>query len=122
MNDRMSRPQSQPTPGPEAPSLPEHPRALTGREIYRLPEGRTRGDGGPIFDAVEVAPVVVLDADGTCESFEDLADIPEELQGTVFWSLYGHTPGEGVLCLGDYQTADDALEALARLFGDLPDL
>jgi hypothetical protein len=99
-----------------APSLPAAP--VHGREFFALPE-RTRTDGGPVFDAIELAPVAQIDPEGTCEAFESLSDVPEELRGSVFWSFYGHTPGEGVQCLGDFTTRDHALEALRRLFGDL---
>ena len=91
---------------------------MPGREYYALP-ARVRTDGGPLFDAIELAPVAIIDSDGTCEPFEDLEDVPEELRDSVFWSIYGHTPGEGVQCLSDFTTCDAALEALRRLLGDL---
>ena len=93
----------------------------TGREFYALPERRSSEDG-PIFDALELAPVAIIDSDGTEESFDDLVDIPEELLDTVFWSVFGHTAGEGLWCIGDFQTYDDALEVIRRLTGRLRDL
>ncbi len=94
---------------------------MPGREHFALP-ARVRTDGGPLFDAIELAPVAVIDSDGTCEAFEELEDVPEELRETVFWSIYGHTLGEGVQCLSDFITRDGALEALRRLLGDLRQL
>jgi hypothetical protein len=91
---------------------------MPGREHFALP-ARARTDGGPMFDAIELAPVAVIDSDGTCEAFENLEDVPDELRDSVCWSIYGHTPGEGVQCLSDFTTRDDALEALRRLLGDL---
>ena len=88
------------------------------RESCALPE-RTRNDGGPLFGAIELAPVIAIHSDGTCEALESVEDVPEEDRGRILWSFYGHTPGEGVQCLGDFTTRDHALEAMRRLFGDL---
>lgn len=120
MKDRIERPGAGEVPEPAAASFGSPPARLTGRAIFCLPEGRVRGDGGPVFDTVEIAPVAVVDSEGSCEAFESLDDVPEEIRSSVFWSLYGHTPGEGVQCLGDFRSSEDALEALVRLFGDLP--
>ncbi|HZW05427.1 MAG TPA: hypothetical protein VFF58_00835 [Candidatus Nitrosotalea sp.] len=94
---------------------------VTGREFFALPD-RARSDGGPVFDSIELAPVAQIDAEGTCEAFESLDEVPEELRGSVFWSIYGHTSGEGVQCIGDFTTATHALEVVTRLFGDLKPL
>jgi hypothetical protein len=59
---------------------------MAGREHFGLP-ARVRSDGGPLFDAIELAPVAVIDTDGTCEAFEDLEDVPEELRDSVIWSI-----------------------------------
>ena len=80
---------------------------------------RTRSDSGPLYDAIELAPVLSIDADGTCEAFESLEDIPEEQRALAFWSIYGHTPGEGVECIGDFRSRTAALDVLRRLLGDL---
>lgn len=34
-----------------------------------------------------------------------------------FWSLYGHIPGEGVECIGDYRSREAAEEILFRITG-----
>ena len=94
------------------------PPSLTGRAFFAIPK-RVRSDGGRVFDAIEIAPVVEVDENGSCEPFDSLAGVPAALRAEVFWSLYGHTTGEGVQCIGDFKTADAALEVLQRLFGDL---
>ena len=94
---------------------------VTGREFFALPEF-SRSDGGLVFDAIELAPVAQIDSEGTCEAFESLDDVPDELRSSVFWSIYGHTPGEGVQCIGDFKTPAHALEVLRRLFGDMKPL
>ena len=90
----------------------------TGREIFALPD-LARADEGPVFDAIELAPVAQIDAEGACEPFECLEDMPDKLRASASWSIYGHTPGEGVQCIGDFQTREQALEVLRRLMGDL---
>ncbi len=44
-----------------------------------------------------------------CEQVPD-----EEAQ---FWSLYGHIPGQGVDCIGDFGTREQAEEVFARITG-----
>jgi hypothetical protein len=44
-----------------------------------------------------------------CEQVSD-----EEAQ---FWSLYGHIPGQGLECIGDFKTREHAEEAYARITG-----
>ena len=34
-----------------------------------------------------------------------------------FWSLYGHIPGQGLECIGDFKTRCDAEEIYARITG-----
>ncbi len=34
-----------------------------------------------------------------------------------FWSLYGHIPGQGLDCIGDFKTREHAEEVYARLTG-----
>lgn len=91
--------------------------AIPGREIYALPP-RWASTDGPIFDAIELAPVAVYE-DGECEPYESLADVPKTEVEQIIWSIYGHTPGEGVQCIGDFTTRDHALEVIRRLLGDL---
>lgn len=91
--------------------------AIPGRAIFALPPRWSSADG-PVFDAIELAPVAVYE-DGECEPYESLADIPKAEVHQVLWSIYGHTPGEGVQCIGDFTTRDHALEVIRRLLGDL---
>ena len=94
---------------------------LAGRAFFAMPTP-TRSDGGRVFDAIEIAPVVEVDEHGSCEPFESLNDVPADLRDAVFWSIYGHTAGEGVQCIGDFESPQAALEVLQRLFGDLKPL
>lgn len=91
--------------------------AIQGREIFDMPP-RWDPPDGPVFDAIEIAPVAVYE-DGECEPYESLADIPKTEVQQILWSIYGHTPGEGVQCIGDFTTRDHALEVIRRLLGDL---
>jgi hypothetical protein len=34
-----------------------------------------------------------------------------------FWSLYGHIPGQGADCIGDFKTREHAEEVYARITG-----
>ena len=92
---------------------------MTARREHFALSDRVRTDGGVLFDAIELSPVATIDADGTCEAFESVEDMPEELRESAFWSIYGRTPGEGVQCIGDFTAREDALELLRRLLGDL---
>lgn len=88
-----------------------------GREFFAMPP-RWEPVGGPVFDAIELAPVAEYD-NGICEAYESLADIPKQEVSKVFWSIYGHTAGEGAQCIGDFKTREHALEVVRRLLGDL---
>ena len=48
-------------------------------------------------------------AKGYCEQ------VPDEK--SHFWSLYGHIPGRGLDCIGDFKSRDAAEEAYARITG-----
>lgn len=65
------------------------------------------------FDAYEIHGVAEFtDAAGEkfCEQVPD-----NEAQ---FWSLYGHIPGEGLECIGDFKTRALAEEVYARITGN----
>jgi hypothetical protein len=49
---------------------------------------------------------------GKSRHCEQVAD--EEAQ---FWSLYGHIPGQGVECIGDFKSREFAEEVYARITG-----
>ena len=63
------------------------------------------------FDAYEISGVREYGTrpDGYCEQVDD-----SEAQ---FWSLYGHIPGEGVECIGNFNTRQHAEEVFARITG-----
>lgn len=63
------------------------------------------------FDDYEISGVREYGTrpDGYCERVDD-----SEAQ---FWSLYGHIPGEGVECIGDFKTREIAEEVYARITG-----
>lgn len=66
------------------------------------------------FDGYEIAP---------CRRYEE-PDQPGqfyfegcEADEADVWSLYGHIPGQGVECLGDFSTREHAEEIYARITG-----
>jgi hypothetical protein len=65
------------------------------------------------FDAFEIHGVREFCEAGTgwCEQVPD-----SEAQ---FWSLYGHVPGQGFVCIGNFKTRRYAEEVYARLTGRL---
>jgi hypothetical protein len=74
---------------------------------------RTADSGGlPVrFDAYEVHGVREFD-DGDDKYCEQVPD--DEAR---FWSLYGHIPGQGLDCIGDFKTREHAEEIYARITG-----
>jgi hypothetical protein len=63
------------------------------------------------FDDYEVHGVKVFQEAG--QSFcEQVADCEAD-----FWSLYGHIPGQGLACIGDFRTRRYAEETYARITG-----
>lgn len=64
------------------------------------------------FDDYEIHGVAEFTDVFGHRSCEPVAD--DEAQ---FWSLYGHIPGEGLECIGDFKTRQLAEEVLARITG-----
>jgi len=65
------------------------------------------------FDAYEIHPVTEHRApDGS--SFAEQAADPAEAS---YWSLFGHIPGQGLECIGDFPTYELAAEIYARITG-----
>ncbi len=65
------------------------------------------------FDAYEIHPVVQRRMpDGS--SFAEQTDDPAEARR---WSLFGHIPGQGLECIGDFPSYDLAAEIYARITG-----
>lgn len=63
------------------------------------------------FDAYEVHGVTEFGT-GRRRHCEQVSDAESQ-----FWSLYGHIPGEGLECIGDFKTRQHAEEVLARITG-----
>jgi hypothetical protein len=63
------------------------------------------------FDDYEVHGVREFD-DGAGRYCEQVPDDQAE-----FWSLYGHIPGQGLECIGDFKTREHAEEVYARITG-----
>jgi hypothetical protein len=63
------------------------------------------------FDVYEIHGVREFD-DGNGKYCEQVPD-----DEAAFWSLYGHIPGQGVECIGDFTTRDAAEEVYARITG-----
>ena len=63
------------------------------------------------FDEYEVHGVCEFD-DGKGKYCEQVPD-----DEAKFWSLYGHIPGQGVECIGDFTTRQAAEEIYARITG-----
>jgi hypothetical protein len=86
--------------GPVPTTLPGLPTRYDAYEIHavkRLPscQGHEGEPVGPVID--------------NCEQVsEDKAE---------FWSLFGHIPGQGIDCIGDFATREHAEEVFARITG-----
>jgi hypothetical protein len=65
------------------------------------------------FDGYEIHGVKRYCEDGHswCEPVDD--------KEADFWSLYGHIPGEGVVCIGDFSSREFAEEIYAHITGSL---
>jgi hypothetical protein len=63
------------------------------------------------FDGYEVHGVREFD-DGDGKFCEQVPD-----EEAMFWSLYGHIPGLGLECIGDFKTREHAEETYARITG-----
>ena len=61
------------------------------------------------FDDYEIHGVIESECDQGkfCEPVSD--------DQAEFWSLYGHTPGRGLDCIGDFKTREHAEEIYARI-------
>ncbi|MBX6316166.1 MAG: hypothetical protein IRY99_25135 [Isosphaeraceae bacterium] len=46
---------------------------------------------------------------------EDCETVPDD--EAEFWSLFGHIPGQGIDCIGDFKTREHAEEVFARITG-----
>lgn len=60
------------------------------------------------FDDYEIHP---------CKDYGDFVERVKDESEAEFWSLYGHIPNQGVLCIGDFKTRQHAEEVLQRITG-----
>jgi hypothetical protein len=67
------------------------------------------------------APFDDYEISGVREYSEGVSSFCEQVddEGAQFWSLYGHIPGQGVECIGDFKTRELAEETYARITGRL---
>jgi hypothetical protein len=63
------------------------------------------------FDGYEIHGVREFEEAGS----KWCAQVPDE--EAAFWSLYGHIPGQGLECIGDFNTRQFAEEVYARITG-----
>lgn len=66
------------------------------------------------FDAYEIHPVAVVGHEGGIEIVEPVHD---DVTKPDFWSLYGHVPGMGLECIGDFASFEAAAAVYARITG-----
>lgn len=77
--------------------------------------------GSPIpFDAYEIHGMKRIPCNGPEEEpvgrvIEDCETVPDD--EAEFWSLFGHIPGQGIDCIGDFKTREHAEEVFARITG-----
>jgi hypothetical protein len=81
-----------------------------GKPITVAPNARS--DLPTPFDGYEIHGVRQFGR-GKSRHCEQVPD--EEAQ---FWSLYGHIPGQGVECIGDFKSREFAEEVYARITGE----
>ena len=68
------------------------------------------------YDGYEIARV--MEKDGQCEVMHGFeVDEPGRMGSTVFWSIYGHIPDQGVECISDFNSQRAACEMLSRITG-----
>ena len=60
------------------------------------------------FDAYEIH---------ACKDYGGYIEPVEDESEADFWSLYGHIPGRGLECIGDFNTRQQAEEILKRING-----
>lgn len=67
---------------------------------------------------MEILPFDAYEIHGCRDYGDHVEQVPDaEAQ---FWSLYGHVTGQGLFCLGDYDSREHAEEMRQRITGDLP--
>lgn len=74
------------------------------------------------YDAYEISKVHAFTGNSEagdwverCECSQDDGGCPSPSECRTFWSLYGHIPGEGAECIGDFETEEGARSILERI-------
>jgi Family of unknown function (DUF6900) len=73
------------------------------------------------YDAYEIhgmkrlAPRLGQEEEPVGRVIDDCEQVPDSEAG--FWSLFGHIPGQGLDCIGDFATREQAEEVFARITG-----
>jgi hypothetical protein len=72
------------------------------------------------FDAYEIHGMKRLPPQGQAQEpvgrvIDDCEEVPDD--EAEFWSLFGHIPGQGIDCIGDFATREHAEEVFARITG-----
>jgi hypothetical protein len=68
------------------------------------------------FDAYEIHGCQQIDAAGNPDKCGAYIETCPDDQA-MFWSLYGHIPGEGVMAIGDFISREAAEEVYFRIKG-----
>lgn len=68
------------------------------------------------YDALEVHTVEIF-----LDDYADQLSAGQEISegASIIWSLYGHTPNEGLECIGDFNSFEAACEVADKLGGKL---
>jgi hypothetical protein len=72
----------------------------------------------PNYDAYEIHPCCAIEPPDGCEKEPDMEYVEtcdEDHPNIVCWSLYGHLPGTGIQCIGDYATRGEAEHMWSKL-------
>ena len=65
------------------------------------------------FDGYEIHGVIQIEEDNGTFYYEMVTDDSKP----DLWSLYGHIDGEGVECIGDYKSVEDAERIYSLITG-----
>jgi hypothetical protein len=85
--------------------------ALASKSDRRLPTAPPALDLPVSFDAYEIHGIRAYGR-GSRRHYQQVADSHAQ-----FWSLFGHIPGQGLDCIGDFATREHAEGVFARITG-----
>lgn len=77
-----------------------------------------------IYDAYEIHPCLLLDANGTHVRNDDTTGLSYEQcyehdPNITVWTVYGHIPGQGLESISDHPTKEEAEKFLTIIKGNL---